>query len=405
MLKKNLQIYKFSLYGFLKNQRFFEPFIILFFREMGISFLQIGILYSIREITTNLVEMPSGMLADKYGRKISMIFSFISYIISFLVFYFFPSFWLYALAMIFYGFGEAFRSGTHKAIILDYLKQKNWQDKRVEYYGYTRSWSQFGSAISALLAAGIVFISGSYQYIFLFSVLPYILNLLLMISYPNSLNHPHKAKTKEWKNIFHDFFDLFKLAQFRRATLNSTLFDAVFKSTKDYLQPIILALVSANLVFSQFNKEQNSAVLIGIIYFCLFFLSAVAAWRSGWFRARFSTIGRAVDISYIMGIALIFIAGVALIFHYQTIAVLMLILLYVLQNFRRPINVDVISNLVPHHIMASGLSLESQVKTLLIAIFAPFMGWMADSFGIGVGFTILAVLLLVISPLVWIRKN
>ncbi|MFO7896732.1 MAG: MFS transporter, partial [Candidatus Cloacimonadales bacterium] len=344
-------------------------------------------------------------IADKYGRKLSMILSFIFYIFSFLIFYFFPIFGFYALAMIFYGFGEAFRSGTHKAMILDYLQQKNWQHKRVDYYGYTRSWSQFGSAISALLAAAIVFVSGSYRYIFLFSILPYLLNLLLMISYPNSLNHPHRSKTKEWKKLFGDFFALFKLAQFRRAILNSTLFDALFKSTKDYLQPIILVLVSANLVFANLSKEQNSALLIGIIYFSLFFLSALAAWKSGWFRARFTSSGRAVDISYIMGISLILLAALALIFQVQIIAVLMLILLYILQNFRRPLNVDLISNLVPHHIMASGLSLESQVKTLLIAIFAPMMGWMADNYGIGAGFLILAFLLLVVSPLVWIRKS
>ena len=35
---------RFSLYGFLKNQRYFEPFIILFFLEKGLSFTQIGLL-------------------------------------------------------------------------------------------------------------------------------------------------------------------------------------------------------------------------------------------------------------------------------------------------------------------------------------------------------------------------
>lgn len=39
---KDLQFYKFSLYGFLKNLRFFEPFLYLFFLEQGLNFLQIG---------------------------------------------------------------------------------------------------------------------------------------------------------------------------------------------------------------------------------------------------------------------------------------------------------------------------------------------------------------------------
>jgi len=47
-IPKDLMYYKFRAYGFLKNLRFFDPFIILFFREMGLSFLEIGGLFSIR---------------------------------------------------------------------------------------------------------------------------------------------------------------------------------------------------------------------------------------------------------------------------------------------------------------------------------------------------------------------
>ena len=43
--RKDKQFYRFAAYGFLKNLRFFDPFIILYFREMGFSFLEIGTLY------------------------------------------------------------------------------------------------------------------------------------------------------------------------------------------------------------------------------------------------------------------------------------------------------------------------------------------------------------------------
>ena len=35
-------LFRFCLYGFLKNQQYYEPFLILVFREKGLSFLQIG---------------------------------------------------------------------------------------------------------------------------------------------------------------------------------------------------------------------------------------------------------------------------------------------------------------------------------------------------------------------------
>src|SRR6056297_1478947 len=99
MIPKNLQYYKFCAYGFLKNLRFYKPFILLFFLEQGFSYLHIGILFSLREIFKIIFEIPTGVLADKYGRKLTMVAVFISYIASFLIFYFFPYFAAYVLAM------------------------------------------------------------------------------------------------------------------------------------------------------------------------------------------------------------------------------------------------------------------------------------------------------------------
>lgn len=73
-------LFRFSLYGVLKNQRYYDPFLILAFREKGLSFLQIGILIGFREAVSNLFEVPSGAVADLYGRCRSMIFSFSAYI-------------------------------------------------------------------------------------------------------------------------------------------------------------------------------------------------------------------------------------------------------------------------------------------------------------------------------------
>ena len=164
--KKDLQFYKFCTYGFLKNLRFFDAFIILAFRKIGFSYLQIGFLFSVREISTNILEIPTGILADAYGRRKAMVFSFSSYIISLLIFYFSREYYLFLIGMIFFASGEAFRSGTHKAMILQYLKIKNMEDIKVHYYGNTRGCSQFGSAISSIIAGVIIFFTNNYISIF-----------------------------------------------------------------------------------------------------------------------------------------------------------------------------------------------------------------------------------------------
>jgi len=185
---KDFQYYKFCMYGFLKDLRFFEPFLILFFLEKGFSFLQIGTLYAVREILINIMEIPTGVVADSIGRRRSLILSFFFYIISFIIFFRAGRYAIFIVAMLFYAIGDAFRTGTHKAMIFEYLKIKGWKDQRVHYYGHTRAWSQMGAAVSALIAGIIVFYSGSYQYIFLYSTIPYLLDLFLVWSYPKALD-------------------------------------------------------------------------------------------------------------------------------------------------------------------------------------------------------------------------
>ena len=410
MIPKDLQLFKFSAYGFLKNQRFFDIFIFLFFLEQGISFLQIGTLISIREIAILLFEIPTGFVADSLGRRKSMIFAFLSYILSFIIFFFFPGFLLYIFAMVFFAMGDAFRTGTHKAMILHYLKLNDLLHLKVEYYGYTRSWSQLGSALAALIAGGIVFYSGEYKYIFLGSIVPYILALILMFTYPKELDGEREHKEGLLTNITHNFkmtFSSLKLSfnepLLRKALMNSAIFDGLFRTVKDYIQPI-LQLVVLSIPFL-LGMEKRESILIAIVYSILYIINSFASRNSGRFKDRFSTLSFAVNSTYFAGISLVFLSGLFYIINLKTIIILLFIILYVLQNLRRPINIGFISDNISHDVMASGLSVESQIKTIFVALMSPLMGFIADSINIGTAFIILSSLTLLIFPLIKVNRK
>ncbi len=412
MLQKDKQIYKFSAYGFLKNLRFFDPFIILFFREMGISFLEIGILFSIRSVFTIILEMPTGIIADSYGKKNSMIFSFISYIIAFIIFYSLPQYKFYVVAMIFYSAGESFRSGTHKAMILSYLKFKKWDNLKVEYYGYTRSWSQKGSAISALIAGGIVLFSGQYKYIFLASIVPYVLELFLIISYPNMLNDYEKSvkKVPFFRKIYNDykvttksFIQVFKNIQVIKSLFNSTLYDGLFKTIKDYIQPM-LKMYALTLPVIFFGKEEQGIIIISVVYFILYLLTSGASKYSAVIVKQFKSIISAVNISYLIGVLLSISVGIFYLFNLKVVAIFIFIFLYVFQNFRRPINVTIISDKISYKVLSSGLSTESFLKNIITMILAPILGILVDVFGIGSGIAIISFIMVLLYPFVKLDK-
>jgi len=181
----NVQIKKFCAYGFLKNLKFFEPYLIIFLLASHINLFYIGILYTIREIIINIFEIPSGVLGDIMGCKKELMLSFVFYIISFIFFFLTNTFLMATIAMIFFGLGDAMRSGTHKTMIYRYLEIKGWQQYKTFVYGRTKSWSLTGSAISSVVAILFILNIPRNNYIFLISIIPYLIDFALIYSYPN----------------------------------------------------------------------------------------------------------------------------------------------------------------------------------------------------------------------------
>ena len=388
MLKNDKLFPRFAAYGFLKNLRFFDPFIILIFREAGLSFLQIGLLYSIRDLATNILEIPTGVFADAFGRRKAMIMAFASYLISFVIFYLFATFPLYALAMILFAFGEAFRSGTHKALILEHLK--------VAYYGRTRSFSQLGSATNALIAAALVFYTGEYRIMFLAAIIPYTLDLFNLLSYPKALDGdlervPFNDILNVTKSTVRDFSGIFSNKLALRSLLNSAVNGASFKSTKDYLQPILESFALSLPFLLVVSDMQRSAVIIGLVYFVIYLFTSYASRSAANFSERFLSLGRAINITFLLGAGLLFFAGFATWANITLLAILAFLGFYALRSLRRPMDVAYISDQIESKIMASGLSVEAQLTTILTAIFAPILGYLADSFGVGIALAILGI--------------
>ncbi len=410
---RSLQYFKFCAYGFLKNLRFFDAFLILILREAGFSFLQIGTLYSIREISKNIFEIPSGIVADSYGRKNAMVFSFSSYLISFFIFYFSRSFLLFSAAMILFGVGEAFRSGTHKAMILSYLERNGWLQLKTQFYGRTRSWSQMGSALSSLLAIGILLWGKQYRLLFLASALPYALDLVNLISYPGYLNHTANASRKKGdekfcprlKNVIIEYLKQFTHLKNWRPFLSAASYGGFFKGIKDYLQPLLkqLALQLPLLLF--LDPTQRTSVLIGLTYFILYLLTSFSSRNAYRLEARFNNLPRAIDVAYLTGILTVFLAGAALYFHLPVVAAILFVGLYLMRNIRRPLIVSYLGEALPSGIMASGLSTMSQLETLLVVIVSPIIGALVDWLGLGAGLAVISVVFLLLFPVVKLAKR
>ncbi len=410
MFRKDIQYVKFCTYGFLKNLRFFEPFLILYLVESNISFLQIGFLFTIRAVAVNIMEIPSGVVADFIGRRRAMIFSFLSYIISFLLFFFIPEYYVIIIAMIFFAFGDAFRTGTHKAMILDYLKHKGWEQYRTFYYGNTRGWSQRGSAVSALIAAGLVFFTGNYRSVFLFTLIPYLAELVLMLSYPAWLDGKRndKSDTDNKKlsisDIFIELGSGLKNKYIRTSFLNSSIPTGFFEAVKDYIQPLIAVLSLGLPVLTTIADKQRTALLSGIIYSIIFLLTSIASSSSGKLSGKFSSDRNFLNLSYVAGMLILAASGVSRWAGLNLVSIMIFMFYYLVQNLRRPVTVGFLSDQFNNDIMATALSTDSQLKTLWVAILSPAIGFMIDKWGLGAALAITGTAGLIVYPLIKLKS-
>ena len=77
--KNELRIlWPFYLDSLISPMLFFAPaFFIVYFASLNLSFFQIGVLMAFFHITTIFFEIPTGAVADLYGRKFSILFGYL----------------------------------------------------------------------------------------------------------------------------------------------------------------------------------------------------------------------------------------------------------------------------------------------------------------------------------------
>ena len=410
LIKKNNQIRKFCLYGFLKNLRFFEPYLYIYLIQVvHLNLFQIGTLFSIRGIIIYLFEVPSGIFADQYGKKTELMICFIFYIASFFFFFLGGSYVVVAIAMVFFGLGEAFRSGTHKAMIYSYLEQKSWFEHKTFVYGRTRSFSLIGSSLSAFAAIFLIIRLPRMQWIFLFSIIPYILDFLLIWSYPDALNEPAESAISVKKFFTYSIEQLknvFANKSLRKVVISSSLFDAIFEVLKDYIQPILkdLILISGIYIVVSMEADTQLKIILGLIYGVMYIFSSLVSRNVYRLNLKFKS-DKLMDISFdILGIVF-FIMFLAIKTKIMLVVILLYFFLYLLKDGRRPLAVDVFGDYMRREERATVMSIESQVGALFMILLAPLFGYIADRFGIASLFFVVGLSILIINRFLRVGKN
>lgn len=147
-------INKNYLYAFFKNFAFFSAVLVPFFTDWGhISIFQVQILQSWFAIWVFILEVPTGAVADKIGRKHSLTLGSSLIALATVVYGSIPSFSIFLLAEFIFAVGYALNSGADQALLYDTLKTQGREGESKVIMGKSDAIMLAGMMVAAPLGS------------------------------------------------------------------------------------------------------------------------------------------------------------------------------------------------------------------------------------------------------------
>ena len=393
-------IIRFCLYSVLKNLRFADPFLAIYLIEIGFSYAEIGSMLGFQQLVTAILEIPSGIGADRWGRRKVLASSFALHGVGLSILAVgsygttAPSaLWFYTGLGI-YGVGEAFRSGSHKAIMLDYLDFTNQTDQATSLLAFTRTFSKVSSALAGVAAGILLYLLQDYTLLFWLSAAAAAAGFVLIASYPAYLEGESTRERREPSSTFdeqeHKLLTMFKNWKMWPLMIQSVIYESQVEVVlKLFLQPFLhLGLTTIGIPLASVDASSASrtggSLVVGVNELFRDGLGAVGARNSPRFERKLANRRRAMWLIYLLTAAVILLVGLSALDVQELFfpGLFAIGIVTLLQNLRRPIFVSELNHLSNKPLRATILSIDNQATSFCTALLMPLMGLAADHWGL-----------------------
>jgi MFS family permease len=196
--KYNSNIWKSYAYDFMKNFTLFSGVLVPFFTIWGgITFAQIMILQAIFTFSMFLFEVPTGVIADRFGRKTSLVLSGLVTGIAALIYASYANFWIFALGEVLWAVGSTLASGADTALVYDSLKNVKKEKRSKQIFNRIESFGLVAMMLSAPLGSLVAKQFGINWAMILTSV-PMFMAVIIGLTF----KEPPTGQKKEERNYF-----------------------------------------------------------------------------------------------------------------------------------------------------------------------------------------------------------
>jgi MFS family permease len=367
------------------NMAFWLAIYAIFFLNKGLNYSEILILYAVLNGTQTILEIPSGALADRWGRKPVLILGALQQTIGNLFIAFGDGLEFYLIGMAFNGIALAFISGSDSAFIYDTLAavKREAEYKKIEGRAYMFNLLGWGSAglLGSLLAERQLALP------FLLTAFASFLAVMVMATCqePPRLQN---ALSRQSPGMGRLLSEACRQVRKSKTIAAAIIFNAV--------------IIGTLLVKHKFSQPYLQAAgielkIFGLIYFVWLIGAAVASNFS--FKIE-KALGQKIylyTLPLLAGLVMVYLgwkqnwfgAGLILLHQYAW-------------GSLRPYITDIINRESAADIRASVLSIVGFGSSLVYIIGVPIFGLIADNYGFTVSLAWLGVLVLIIGlPASW----
>lgn len=368
-LKKN--VHKNYIFTFINNFNVTSGIWMLFLASRGLSLFEIGIMESIFHITSFSMEIPTGMIADLYGRKFSRLLGRLATVLAFLIMLFSHSTPLFALSFIIQALGYNLESGAGEALIYDSMKEIGEEDDYIKVKGKTEVFFQIASVFSLLLGGYLGTLDYRYVYItaIAFSTLAFLEAL--------TFKEPTIGKVKHLDS---------PLSTFKNQLKES--FTAL-KMDKRIVFLIISAEIFATFVTTEFFYIQNLLKSQGQSEFQIGLLLSVSSLGAA--VVAVNTYKLELKFKFKKLLIMLSAAGIAAFWGMTTpFIVPSFILITMVESIMFIVMGNYINKLIKSEQRATLLSLQSMAFSLFMIVIFPIVGKLGDFYGLDFSFIFIA---------------
>jgi MFS family permease len=345
--------------------------IFLFIR--GFSLIEIAWFEGIFHITSLVAEIPTGAIADMFGRKTSRILGILSYFIFIVFILYSTSFVMMAIGFVFCSLSYVFESGAGEALIYDSLIEMKEESTFMKFMGKKEVIFQVSGFI-ALLIGGTVASYGE-EWNFYITAFMFVMALFMIVSMKEVGSHESdRVGMKE---------------QVKRQFLIS--FQTVFKNKRLFILIIIGAMMTAptTTIFFYF---QNYLYDLGFSYpiITVFIgLHAGASSIGGYFAYKLEKKFGERKLLYIIPLV------ITLSFWLVTMEQIFLIpfiILGLMDSIFYVILFEYINQMVSSEVRATVLSVFGMMFSLIMIGLFLLAGYIMTAYGFSFGFMVIAII-------------